>query len=321
MPKSSNPNSVSTSSTVAHVCSSSFVAAGKHITVTMIDPEIDPEGKQIPRPIAGTFTPDSTQVVHYMDGSQERKIVIGVQAPSTWGRYWDATPDGLAEPFEVVGNYCPATFRVDGLKFSITFRTGFKHTDEADKSLHTMMDSFTGKSAQSRIVITSITAWGGPVERKYLANIPTAALLDHALHASTFIGTAYPPNYRIVVNGVTTFDSGPTVDVIAHTVGVRSRTTKHLRYIEGVKPPGRKAYSSSWHSPELIDAAVEFYNSCPDGYPGGRTEYVRTHLETKTGYRYAASTISRMFAKAREDGKLPPVPEKYKYKNQKRGAK
>lgn len=293
MTNPSTQNSISTSPTVAHVRASTFTKGGNRITVTMIDPIVDFETKPI-------FTGD-------------------VGNPREWGMTWNPPPRGFTEPHVIAGNYCPAKFEAEGLKYSITFSIGFIDGKWGDESL--MMVVRKGLASRSRIGITSLTVYGDSIERKYLANIPTALLLDHALHASTFIATAYPANYRTVVNGVTTFDSGPTGTFVPRAYGVGPYTTQHLRNLEGFKPQGRKAYASSWHSPEMIDAAVEFFNSCPDGYPGGRTEYVRLHLETKTDHRYAASTISRMFAKAREDGKLSPVLEKYKYHRKKGGKK
>lgn len=290
----------------------------------MIDPEVDlkisPEGKLISLMARSPMLPASTPEIYGSGQSQVRTTLGESSEHRTWGVLWRLPQEGFTEPFDVVGNYCPATFRVDGLKYSVMFQIGIERCEDVDESVLSTRNIFTGQVSKGRVVITSMIAFGCPVERKHLANIPTAALLDHALHATTFIGTAYPPNYRIVLDGILTFDSGSKGTVVPLTFGVRSLTTKYLRSLEGNKSPGRKMYASSWHSPEIIDAAVEFYNSYPGDFPGGRTGYVQVQLATKFG-PYALSTISRMFAKAREDKKLPPVPEKYKYRNQKRGTK
>lgn len=305
-----NPSTPNPKNPPAHVCSSSFTAAGKRITVTMIHPATDAAGENVPFFDGGQFTGGTVQDVTTEHGRVRRRVGM-THTPATWGKLWDTPPEGFTKPVEVVGNYCPATFRVDGLTYSVTFRTGI----ELGEYEH------TSKRAQGRVVINSLTVEGRSVERKRLANIPTAALLEHALHASTFIATAYPANYSTALDGQAFFDSGPTVWVEPHTVGVRPRTTKDMRDLKGLKSPGRKSYASAWHTSEMIDAAVEYWNACPKDHPGGRTEYVRVQLDLKFCHTYAPSTISRMFAKAREEGKLPPVPEKYKYRRTTGGTK
>jgi len=275
----------------------------------MTDPLVDPAGKNIPFFDGGQFTGGHVEDVKTEHGRTRRRVGM-THTPATWNKLWEAPPQGFTEPAEVVGNYCPATFRVHGLPYALSFRIGVSVGSNDAENLED----------RTRIVITSMTFEGASIERKLLSRVQTALLLDHAIHASTFIATAYPPDYKTTLGGSVVFDSGLFGGVKPHTL-VTKRAKEELRTLKGEKR-GRRRGSESWNSDVMIERVAKFWHECPSDYPGGRTKFISDKLAAK-GICYHESRYPMIVRLGRDKGLIPEVNEKYNYrkKETKRGKK
>ena len=270
----------------------SFTHNGREVTVTMTDPETR-RGKSLPISNGGTYSGGKVVEVDTPKG-KALKAVGAKWTPPTWAKLYDTPPANFREPIEVLGNYCPASFRVDGLDYAITFKTGL------------------GDNGQ--VVIKSLDIGGDDLDRKSLGSLPMANLLDHAINASTFLGRAYPPNYKTTLNGWVGFDSGPTGAVIPERLGVR-RTTKDIRTLKGEKLRGRHKALDAHTSDEMIKRVAELWHSTPVGYVGGRLGYIQTKLQAGQ-ISYHDSVVSKIIAlaRAKKPPLIPRVSKKYNYK-------
>lgn len=286
-PKASRDKSVS-----LDPCASVFTHNGREVTVTMTDPETR-RGKSLPISNGGTYSGGKVVEVDTPKG-KALKAVGAKWTPPTWAKLYDTPPANFREPIEVLGNYCPASFRVDGLDYAITFKTGL------------------GNNGQ--VVIKSLDIGGDDLDRKSLGSLPMANLLDHAINASTFLGKAYPPNYKTTLNGWVGFDSGPTGAVIPERLGVR-RTTKDIRTLKGEKLRGRHKALDAHTSDEMIKRVADLWHSTPVGFVGGRLGYIQTKLQADQ-IIYADSTVSKIigFARDKKPPLIPRVSKKYNYK-------
>jgi len=286
-PKASRDKSVS-----LDPCASVFTHNGREVTVTMTDPETR-KGKSLPISNGGTYSGGKVVEVDTPKG-KALKAVGAKWTPPTWAKLYDTPPANFREPIEVLGNYCPASFRVDGLDYAITFKTGL------------------GNNGQ--VVIKSLDIGGDDLDRKSLGSLPMANLLDHAINASTFLGKAYPPNYKTTLNGWVGFDSGPTGAVIPERLGVR-RTTKDIRTLKGEKLRGRHKALDAHTSDEMIKRVADLWHSTPVGFVGGRLGYIQTKLQADQ-IIYADSTVSKIigFARDKKPPLIPSVSKKYNYK-------
>ena len=292
-PKESRDKSVS-----HQVGVSVFTHNGREVTVTMIDPYLDPSGKSIPISDGGSYSGGKVVEVDTPKG-KALKAVGAIWTPPTWAKLYDTPPANFTEPVAVLGNYCPASFRVDGLDYGITFKTGISD----DKS---------------RVVIKSLDIGGDDLDRKSLGSLPIANLLDNAINASTFLARAYPPNYKTTLDGRVTFDSGPTGAVMPELLGVR-RTTKDIRSLKGEKLRGRHKALDAHTSDEMIKRVADLWHSTPVGFSGGRLGYIQTKLQADQVF-YHDSVVSKIIALAR--AKKPPlIPPVSKELNYKRGPK
>jgi hypothetical protein len=240
--------------------------------------------------------------------------------PPTWAILWDSPPEGFIEPVDVIGNYCPATFRVHGLPYAVEFVIGVsKGKAEA-----------ANVAGRTRVVITSMKFVGPGIAREVLSHIPTSLLVDNAIHASTFIARAFPPNYKITSPSLekvrptahmifdrtnATYDSGPSGDITIHTLGARRRPDD-LSNMKGEKPRGRSQGANRWNSPEMIAKIAAYWHECPDDYVGGRNGYIVAKLLAEFGHTYHSSTIARAVDLARKNPYLliPKVNPKHNYR-------
>ena len=276
-------------------CASVFTHNGREVTVTMTDPETR-RGKSLPISNGGTYSGGKVVEVDTPKG-KALKAVGAKWTPPTWAKLYDTPPANFREPIEVLGNYCSASFRVDGLDYAITFKTGL------------------GNNGQ--VVIKSLDIGGDDLDRKSLGSLPMANLLDHAINASTFLGKAYPPNYKTTLNGWVGFDSGPTGAVIPERLGVR-RTTKDIRTLKGEKLRGRHKALDTHTSDEMIKRVADLWHLTPVGFVGGRLGYIQTKLQADQ-IIYHDSVVSKIIALAR-DKKPPLIPPVSKKLNYKRGS-
>lgn len=286
-PKASRDKSVS-----LDPCASVFTHNGREVTVTMTDPETR-RGKSLPISNGGTYSGGKVVEVDTPKG-KALKAVGAKWTPPTWAKLYDTPPANFREPIEVLGNYCPASFRVDGLDYAITFKTGL------------------GDNGQ--VVIKSLDIGGDDLDRKSLGSLPMANLLDHAINASTFLGKAYPPNYKTTLNGWVGFDSGQTGAVIPERLGVR-RTTKDIRTLKGEKLRGRHKALDTHTSDEMVKRVADLWHSTPVGFVGGRLGYIQTKLQADQ-IIYHDSVVSKIIAlaRAKKPPLIPPVSKKLNYK-------
>jgi hypothetical protein len=258
----------------------------------MTDPETR-RGKSLPISNGGTYSGGKVVEVDTPKG-KALKAVGAKWTPPTWAKLYDTPPANFREPIEVLGNYCPASFRVDGLDYAITFKTGL------------------GNNGQ--VVIKSLDIGGDDLDRKSLGSLPMANLLDHAINASTFLGKAYPPNYKTTLNGWVGFDSGPTGAVIPERLGVR-RTTKDIRTLKGEKSRGRHKALDTHTSDEMVKRVADLWHSTPVGFVGGRLGYIQTKLQADQ-IIYHDSVVSKIIAlaRAKKPPLITPVSKKLNYK-------
>jgi len=311
-PKPLTDNSLSVSG--LSYCHSSFTHRNGRVIVEMIDPPTRPDGKEIPINDGGRYSGGTVEDFGKPDpisGQRGRRAVGFEWTPPTWAKLWDSPPDGFTEPVEILGNYCPATFRVHGLPYAMTFRTGVSVGSNDAANLED----------RTRVVITTMTFEGPSIERKLLARIPTALLLDHAIHASTFIATAYPPNYKTTLGGVIRLDSGPSGTVIPHTL-ITERGKEALRTLKGEKPRGRRKASDAWNSDAMVERVAKLWHECPDDYVGGRSRFISDRLDAD-GTVYHESRYPMIVRLGRNKGLIPEVNPRYNYrkKETKRGKK
>jgi hypothetical protein len=71
--------------------------------------------------------------------------------PPTWGTYYDM-PDAKNKDKVLNGFYCPATFRVTGYLYDMTFTTGVKVRKSAEpKNSRVVVNSITIQSQAAKI--------------------------------------------------------------------------------------------------------------------------------------------------------------------------
>lgn len=126
-----------------HVCSYSFSHEGQELTVTMIDPDVPPDGS--------TLNPYPSMI-------------------------YDTPPRGFREPITAFGFFFPATFRVDGLPHRITFTTGQVEKARKPQTKHVGIVSVHVES-DSGGAITREVLGSVPLGRLLAASIHAAGLV------------------------------------------------------------------------------------------------------------------------------------------------
>lgn len=163
-----------------------FRFRGKQITITLIDPYVSPDGK--------TLTITAGFLWH------------GV------GRLED-----LTAPMDVHGWYVPATFKVEGFGFSMTFKTGFNNSKVQDADA---------------IVITEIVFENPALPQQIEMILPLERLKIYAIQLSGVFATAYPPNYRqYYADGISYFDAGDTGSIEPMRYGYKMTRTSAFKMI------------------------------------------------------------------------------------------
>ena len=267
------------------------------MTVEMVDPVIELNA-------SGAVTK-----IPYFDGgrySGGRKVVTGTHikmvdttfTPPTWGTYFDK-PDAKHKNRVLNGFYCPATFRVTG------FRTFAYHYDliitTGVKEYKRKGSTFKKIAIVSLTVSTKLAHDDYVVDRKIIAQIPVAMILEHAIRASQFTARYTAqfsplPNLEIVKLGNTLTNN--EVDNLAG----RKRRGKPKRDDVALSDKSVKEYARHWHK-------------CPATYPGGKDAYIANHMVMSDGTPlYKVSTRNRQLRRARDMKLIPQVPRKYNYK-------
>jgi len=223
------------------------------------------------------------------------KMVDAEYTPPTWGTYYD-TPDAKNPDKILNGFYCPATFRVTGYLYDMTFTTGVKDAPRLRADL-----------PNSRVVIYSITIQSQagkdtePVTRDLIGRVPVALLLESALKASQFTGRYTDkfspiPNFEIVKLGY-------------------HLTTKDVDNFLGRKRRGQPKADDTALSLTTIKEYARLWHACPADYPGGKDAYIANNMVMADGSPlYGSSTRNRQLRRARDLNRIPDVPRKYNYK-------
>jgi len=283
---------------------SSFEFRGRKYVVEMIDPVITRNkagGLNIPSGNYGTYSGGQR-----VETKRVIKWVGAKYVPPSWGIYFEV-PYHKDKKRVLWGLYCPATFRVTGYLYDVTFTTGVKDAPR--------LRPFDVPN--SRVVVNSLTAKSQagkdtePVTREMLGRIPVALLLEHALKASSFIGryTDEPspiPNFEIV------------------KIGHEHLKIKEVDNFLGRKRRGQPKADDTALSDKSVKEYARHWHACPANYPGGKDAYVANNMVMAIGVPlYNVSTRNRQLRRARDLGLIPDVPRKHKYKRKsgKRGKK
>lgn len=287
-----NPKRSSTKS-VGNPCMASFQFRGQKYVVEMIDPVItrNKDGSlKIPYANFGTYSGGRKVVT-----KTRIKMVDAKYTPPTWGTYYD-TPDAKNPDKVLNGFYCPATFRVTGYLYDLTFTTGVKDAPRLSDGQN-----------NSRVVIYSITIQSQagkdtePVTRELIGRVPVALLLESALKASQFTGRYTDqfspiPNFEIVKLGY-------------------YLTTKDVDNFLGRRRRGKPKADDTALSDTTIKEFARLWHACPADYPGGKDAYIANNMVMSDGSPlYSASTRNRQLRRARDLNRIPDVPRKYNYK-------
>lgn len=271
----------------------SFQFRGQKYVVEMIDPLItkNKDGSlKIPYANFGTYSGGQKVVT-----KSRIKMVGAKYTPPTWGTYYD-TPDAKNPDKVLNGFYCPATFRVTGYLYDLTFTTGVKDAPRLSDGQN-----------NSRVVIYSITIQSQvgkdaePVTRDLIGRVPLALLLESALKASQFTGRYTDqfspiPNFEIVKLGY-------------------YLTTKDVDNFLGRRRRGQPKADDTALSDTTIKEFARLWHACPSDYPGGKDAYIANNMVMSDGSPlYSASTRNRQLRRARDLNRIPDVPRKYNYK-------
>lgn len=292
----------STSKSVGNPCVSSFQFRGTKYVVEMIDPVITRNkngGLKIPVANFGTYSGGRKVVT-----AISTKMVDVEYTPPTWATIFE-TPDANNKDKVLNGLYCPATFRVTGHLYDMTFTTGIKSAPRIQPNV-----------PNSRVVVNSITIQSRngkdtePVTREMIGRIPVALLLESALKACQFTGRytdqfSPMPNFEIVKIGYLLTNKD-----VDNFLG-RKRRGQPKRDDTALSDKSVKEYARHWHA-------------CPADYPGGKDTYIANNMVMTDGSPlYKAPTRNRQLRRARDMKLIPDVPArlKYKRKSKKRGTK
>lgn len=295
-----NPK-LSTSKSVGNPCVSSFQFRGRKYVVEMVDPIITQNangGLEIPVVNFGTYSGGRKVVT-----KTHVKMIDLEYTPPTWGTYFD-TPDAKNKNKVLNGFYCPATFRVTGYLYDMTFMTGVKNSPRA------------GIKNNSRVVVSSITIQSQagkdtePVTRELIGRIPVALLLESALKASQFTGR-YTDNFSPI----------PNFEIVKLGYYL---ATKDIDNFLGRKRRGQPKADDTALSVKGVKEYARHWHKCPADYPGGRDAYIANNMVMADGSpMYGVSTRNKQLRRARDLKLIPLVPRKYNYKRKqtKRGTK
>jgi hypothetical protein len=283
----------SSSKSVGNPCVSSFQFRGRKYVVEMIDPLITQNkdgGLNIPVVNFGTYSGGRKVVT-----ATHIKMVDMDYTPPTWATIFEM-PDAKNKDKVLNGFYCPATYRVTGYLYDMTFTTGVKSTSKAPT-----------KKLNSRVIVDSITIQSQsgkgtePVTRDLIGRIPVALLLESALKASQFTGRytdQFSPiqNFEIVKLGY-------------------QLMIKDVDNFLGRKRRGQPKTDDTALSDTTIKEYARLWHACPADYPGGKDAYIANNMVMADGSPlYGSSTRNRQLRRARDLNRIPDVPRKYNYK-------
>ena len=287
-----NPKQPSTKS-VGNPCVASFTFRGQKYVVEMIDPLIERNkngGLKIPQFNGGRYSGG-----HWVKTKKGSQRVDMVHTPATWGISY-LLPDAKNPDKVLNGFYCPATFRVTGYLYDMTFTTGVKDAPRLSDGQN-----------NSRVVIYSITIQSqagkdtDPVTRELIGRIPVALLLESALKVCQFTGR-YTDQYSPI----------PNFEIIK--LGYQL-TIKDVDNFLGRKRRGQPKADDTSLSDKSLALFAKLWHACPADYPGGKDAYIANNMVMADGSpMYGVSQRNRQLRRARDEKRIPQVPKKYNYK-------
>ena len=283
----------STSKSVMNPCVASFTFRGQKYVVEMIDPLItrNKSGDLMLFKVPGGTYSGGRKVVT----KTHIKMVDMDYTPPTWG-YSAEMPDAKNKDKILNGFYCPATFRVTGYLYDMTFTTGVKSAPRVRADV-----------SNSRVVVNAITINSQvgkdtePITRELIGRIPVALLLEAALEACQFTGrytdqAAPIPNFEIIKLGY-------------------QLTTKDVDNFLGRKRRGQPKADDTALSDKSLALFAKLWHACPADYPGGKDAYIANNMVMADGSpMYGVSQRNRQLRRARDEKRIPQVPRKYNYK-------
>ena len=283
----------SSSKSVGNPCVSSFQFRGTKFVVEMIDPIItrnENGGLKIPIANFGTYSGGRKVVTATLI-----KMVDLDFTPPTWSLFHEM-PDPKNKTKVLNGFYCPATFRVTGHLYDLTFTTGVKRTTRVLANMN-----------NSRVIVDSITIQSRtgkntePVTRELIGRIPVAMLLESALKASQFTG-----RYTDQVSPIKNFE----IIKLGYDL-----TTNHVDNFLGRKRRGQPKRDDVALSDLSVKEYARHWHACPANYPGGKDAYVANNMVMADGSPlYGSTTRNRQLKRARNMKLISDVPDKYNYK-------
>jgi hypothetical protein len=278
-----------TSNVIDNPCRSSFSHNKQIFTVEMIDPVITKLGDGTYAIPNALYLGDPERGVlgsQMLDGA----ITLGEPELPTWGV--KHTKINAKNKTQVItGLFVPATFRVIGFKYQITFTT------------------FQDKSNERGIGIKSMTVEtkDDSIRREILAKIITDKILNASIQASSF-AARYTDQDSIIKN------------LKIHKLG-NKLNVKQVDKWRGKRRRGRGTQQDLSCSNTNIDRFVKLWHECPTGHVGGKDGYIATHMCHPDGTPlFESAQRARQLRHARDLKRIPDS-KRSKPKQNKRGNK
>jgi hypothetical protein len=191
----------------------------------------------------------------------------------------------------IIGLFVPATFRVIGFEYQITFIT------------------FQDKSNKRGIGIKSMTVEtkDDSIRREILAKIITDKILNASIQASSF--KARYTDQDSIIKNLNIYKLGNKLNV------------KQVDKWRGKRHRGRGTQQDLSCSDTNLKRFAKLWHECPTGHVGGKDDYIATHMCHPDGEPlFKPAQRARQLARAR-DIKLIPHSKRSKPKQMKRGSK
>lgn len=219
-------------------------------------------------------------------------ITLGEPEPKrqTWG-VKHAKINAKNKNQVITGLFVPATFRVTGLKYQITFTT------------------FQDKSNKRGIGIKSmnIETSDDSIRRDILATITTDKILDASIQASSFVARY-------------TDQDSPIKNLKIHKLGHKLSVNQVDKW-RGKRRRGNGTQRDLSCSIENIERYVKLWHECPPSHVGGKDDYIATHMCHPDGEPlFESAQRARQLSHARDLGRIPHS-KRSKSKQMKRGKK
>ena len=245
-----------------------FKFRGKQITITLIEPYVHPDGRTIP--IAD---------------------------------FWNVgeRDQDLKAPKDVRGWLVPATFKVEGFGFSMTFKTGYNNSKFKDVNA---------------IIITEIVFDNAILPQQIEMVLPLERLKIYALQLSGVWGTYYPPHYRQHFADEPNFEAGNKGTVQQTGYGYKITRTSAFKLIGASGRPER----------DLNDPLLEIVAAAYKKYRAVSGHGIIQGIANEIGNGISERQVKALLEECRKPSKglLPPTGrtrKQSKTKPKKRGTK